>query len=72
MYETVYHTTPVSGVIPSTPGWTWPTHDNQFPYFTYELPRYTTALKEICKGFNVVIQAGGHCGMMPRLYAEMF
>lgn len=72
MYETVYHATSVDGVLPSSNGWTWPTHDNQFPYFTYELPRYTKAFKELCKGFNVVIQAGGHCGMMPRLYAEMF
>jgi FkbM family methyltransferase len=72
MYETVYHTTEVNGIVPSSNGWMWPMHDNQFQYFTQALPMYVTAFGDLCKGFKVAVQAGGHCGMMPRLYATMF
>lgn len=29
-------------------------------------------IEKYCKNYNVVIQAGGNCGMYPKLYAKMF
>ena len=63
----------IDGIKPSNDGWLWPLGDDglwdgpkeNWHEFKHNITRH-------CKQFKVAVQAGGACGMYPRLLAEMF
>lgn len=63
----------VDGIRPVPEGWLWPIGDDG----VWEGPKENWAqfkpiIKQQCKQFKVAVQAGGACGMYPRLLSEMF
>ncbi len=53
--------------------WLWPSEDTELWYGnTYDWPKLKEGIKTFCKKFDVAIQAGGACGMYPRLLANFF
>ncbi len=53
--------------------WPWPSKDTELWYGnTYDWDQLKGGIKTYCKKFDVAIQAGGACGMYPRLLANFF
>jgi FkbM family methyltransferase len=53
--------------------WLWPSKDTELWYGnTYDWDQLKGGIKTYCKKFDVAIQAGGACGMYPRLLANFF
>lgn len=69
MYETIIKDIEVDGVS----GWVWPRNDKglwQGP--SNEWIHHKEKLIKLCAGKNTVVQAGGACGMYPKLLSRMF
>ena len=63
----------VDGIKPSTDGWLWPKGDDGL----WDGPKqnwsqFKPVIQQHCRDFKVAVQAGGACGMYPRLLSEMF
>jgi FkbM family methyltransferase len=71
-YRVIFHSREIDGIKPSEQGWMWPEHDNMFEWFAQEIVRYKKAYQTHCRDFNVAIQAGGHCGVYPRVISSVF
>jgi FkbM family methyltransferase len=53
--------------------WVWPRNDRGLwlgP--SQEWPRHKEKILELCTSFNTAVQAGGACGMYPKLMSKMF
>lgn len=60
-------------IIDGLSNWVWPKEDTGLwdgPKNDWE--KVKPFILEHCNGFNTVVQAGGGCGMYPRLLAQMF
>ena len=63
----------IDGIKPSTDGWLWPLNDEGL----WDGPKqnwsqFKPVIQQHCRDFKVAVQAGGACGMYPRLLSEMF
>lgn len=64
----------VDGVMPSADGWLWPNEDTgawggvKEQYVDFYKDRY----RKYGKNMEVVVQAGGACGLYPRLMSDIF
>ena len=66
-----FKTVPIE--IDGISGWLWPTKDTGLWHGnTYDWQALKNGIKTYCKKFDVAIQAGGACGMYPRLLANFF
>jgi len=70
-YKTILHDTMIEGIMPNQ-GWVWPEHDVMFNYFATEIVKYKRGYQDHCRDFKVAIQAGGHCGVFPRIMSSVF
>jgi FkbM family methyltransferase len=69
MYETKIVETKIDGVG----DWVWPQHDTGLWLGPHdEWYNIKPIILEHCKTFDTVIQAGGACGMYPRLLSQIF
>ena len=63
----------VDGIKPSQQGWLWPEKDNgcwDGPKDNWQT--FKPLIRQHCKKFDTVVQAGGACGMYPFLLSTMF
>lgn len=68
-HECVIYDDEVDGLGP----WIWPKSDRQtYSIIKSEWEQIGKVWVELCKEKNVVVQAGGNCGMYPRLFAQHF
>ena len=63
----------IDGIKPSDEGWLWPKSDDGL----WDGPKenwtqFKPLIQKHCSAFKVAVQAGGACGMYPRLLSEMF
>ena len=68
-YKTVIRNESIDGLT----DWIWPKDDTGLwlgP--SQEWKPISECVRENCKTMNTVVQAGGACGMYPRLYSKMF
>lgn len=72
MYKSKFINDDVMGYRPFPEGWLWPLHDTMFGWFQETIEHYTKAYKRYSRGFNVAVQAGGHCGVYPMCIANIF
>ena len=69
MYKTVIRKESVGGLS----DWVWPVDDTGLWYGpSIEWEPISEMVRQHCKTMNTVVQAGGACGMYPRLYSKMF
>lgn len=72
MFNTKYINKEIGNIKPSEQGWLWPEPDNYFLWFEETIPHYLNAYKACGKNFRVAVQAGGHCGIYPRMMATLY
>ena len=72
MFNTKYINKEIGNVKPTEQGWMWPEPDNYFLWFEETIPHYLDAYRAFGKDFRVAIQAGGHCGVYPRMMATLY
>lgn len=69
MYPTKIQKVPLDGVTE----WIWPKNDLGLWHGpSIEWPRHKVKIQELCTSFNTAVQAGGACGMYPKLLSKMF
>ena len=69
MYQTIIRTDNLDGVSE----WVWPVEDTGlWAGPANEWAPIKEIVKQNCKTMHTVVQAGGACGMYPKLYAKMF
>lgn len=70
-YRTVYKNQEICSIVPPG-GWMYPEHDEIFHWFAECFTIYYETYKKVCDRFDVVVQAGGHCGIGPKLLSTLF
>lgn len=70
-YKVVYHQAVIAGVSPEM-GWMYPLEDNQFSWFVQCFNVYHKTYQQVSKKFDVAIQAGGHCGIGPKVLSSLY
>ena len=73
VWKVTYKDILLDGYKPSEQGWLWPAEDSGLWDGPAEnWPLYKQAIMRFVRSNNVVVQAGGGCGMYPRLLSLMF
>jgi len=70
-YKIKFYKDTIANVCPEQ-GWMYPEYDNIFYWFKECFEVYFETYKQVCKKFDVAIQAGGHAGIGPKVMSTLF